>query len=254
MDQNKSQCPKMATTRITSRREEENMKNVKNIVKITATIAILFSFGMVFPTTAVSAQSDRTYQSEDDGFRLQVPQGWVIEDHDNIPQGPNGESAALLCLENEALPGLGGEHNCQAANLTDAIYINIWPDLQSMPEFQNESSSNGIITPTIDDMVALWVRYLQNVSASQIKIVNATDVNEFTKIVNMTYQVVNNAGTLLPFDDYTYNVKAAVMLALSQDRNTGYSIVNALSDHNIYNQTEFSPAVQEVFNSFEILE
>ncbi len=252
MDQNKSQCPKMATTRITSRREEENMKNVKNIVKITATIAILFSFAMVFPTTttAVSAQSpDRTYQSEEDSFRLQVPQGWVIQD-DVI----DFDTIALLCREKDALPGIGGAHNCQAANLTDSIYINIWSDLPSRPEFENESSSNGIITPTIDDMVALWVRYLQNVSASQIKIVNATDVNEFTKIVNMTYQVVNNAGTLLPFDDYTYNVKAAVMLALSQDRNTGYSIVNALSDHSIYNRTKFSPAVQEVFNSFEIIE
>lgn len=251
MDQNKSQCPKMATTRITSRREEENMKNVKNIVKITATIAILFSFAMVFPTTtAVSAQSpDRTYQSEEDSFRLLVPQGWVIQD-DVI----DFDTIALLCPEKDALPGIGGAHNCQAANLTDSIFITRWSDLPSRPEFENESSSNGIITPTIDDMVALWVRYLQNVSASQIKIVNATDVNEFTKIVNMTYQVVNNAGTLVPFDDYTYNVKAAVMLALSQDRNTGYSIVNTLSDHSIYNRTEFSPAVQEVFNSFEILE
>ena len=205
-----------------------------------------------------TGEGGQIYQSEENGFRLQVPEGWVIQDGDDVIDSTTldsgSEDVAVLCPEKDALPGIGGAHNCQAANLTDSIFITRWSDLPSRPEFENESSSNGIITPTIDDMVALWVRYLQNVSASQIKIVNATDVNEFTKIVNMTYQVVNNSGTLLPFDDYTYNVKAAVMLALSQDRNTGYSIVNALSDHSIYNRTEFSPAVQEVFNSFEILE
>lgn len=185
-----------------------------------------------------TGEGGQIYQSEENGFRLQVPEGWVIQDGDDVIDSTTldsgSEDVAVLCPEKDALPGIGGAHNCQAANLTDSIFITRWSDLPSRPEFENESSSNGIITPTIDDMVALWVRYLQNVSASQIKIVNATDVNEFTKIVNMTYQVVNNAGTLLPFDDYTYNVKAAVMLALSQDRNTGYSIVNALSDHSIY--------------------
>lgn len=185
-----------------------------------------------------TGEGGQIYQSEENGFRLQVPEGWVIQDGDDVIDSTTldsgSEDVAVLCPEKDALPGIGGAHNCQAANLTDSIFITRWSDLPSRPEFENESSSNGIITPTIDDMVALWVRYLQNVSASQIKIVNATDVNEFTKIVNMTYQVVNNSGTLLPFDDYTYNVKAAVMLALSQDRNTGYSIVNALSDHSIY--------------------
>lgn len=44
----------MATTRITSRREEENMKDVKNIIKITATFAILFSFFATGVTTTTA--------------------------------------------------------------------------------------------------------------------------------------------------------------------------------------------------------
>jgi hypothetical protein len=225
---------------------------------------ILMSFGMVVNYDAAAQpqqpqQQQGQFESQEGGFRLQVPEGWVIQDGDDIIDSTTldsgSEDVAVLCPEKDALPGIGGAHNCQAANLTDSIFITRWSDLQSRPEFENASSSNnGVITPTTDDMVALWVRYLQNVSASQIKIVNATDVNGFTRIVNMTYQVVNKAGTLLPFDDYTYGVKAAVMLALSQDRNTGYSIVNALSDHNIYNRTEFSPAVKEVFDSFELIE
>jgi hypothetical protein len=49
---------------------------------------------------------------------------WVIEDFDNMPLEPFGEASAILCSENEALPGIGGEYNCLAANLTDSIYIN----------------------------------------------------------------------------------------------------------------------------------
>jgi hypothetical protein len=194
---------------------------------------------------------------------LQVPQGWVIQDEGiTTPSDLSFDTVAMLCLENEALPGIGGRHNCQAANLTDSIFINRWSDLQSMPQFQNESSSdsvfggintnNTIIIPTTDDLVALRIQALQNQSDSQIKIENTTDIDEFTKLVNMTYQSIDRAGTVLPFDDSTYNVKSATMFVLSQDRNTGYYIADNIAADNQTQQ--HSPAVQEVFNSFELLE
>ena len=220
------------------------MKNTKSTVTVKAVVAILFSFAMVFPTTttAVSAQSaDRTYQSEEDSFRLQVPQGWVIQD-DVI----DFDTIALLCQENEALPGIGGTHNCQAANITDGIFISRWPDLQSMPEFQNLSSPI-----TTNDLVALWIQQLQN-DTSRIKIVNNTDIDEFTKFVDTTYIVHSTAGTILPLDDYDYNVTNSNMFVLSQDRNTGYHINRSVSPD--FNETLQSPALQEVFSSFEILE
>jgi hypothetical protein len=108
--------------------------------------SILFSLD-----TAATAQTDRTYQSEEDGFRLQIPQGWVIDYNDiENPLDSNNNIIAMICPENEALPGIGGESNCQAANLTDAIFINRWSDLQSMPEFQNksdDSSCSGVVPP-----------------------------------------------------------------------------------------------------------
>jgi hypothetical protein len=151
----------------------------------------------------------------------------------------------MLCLENEALPGIAGQHNCQAANTTDAIFIIKTSDLQSRPEFQNSSSSDSTIIPTTNDLVALWIEHLQNISSSQIKIENSTDIDEFTKIVSMTSQYFN------------VDVKSRLMFVLSQDRNSGYSIVNN-APHNILlvddnNQTEHSPTVQEVFNSFELV-
>jgi hypothetical protein len=204
---------------------------------------------LVMATTTTAAQSDRIFQSEEGDFRLQIPQGWVIQDHDFIPdQDPNIETMAILCLENEALPALGGGYNCEAAALTDLIVINRWSDLQSMPEFQQSKSSTNITT---NDLVALWIKYLQNNSISQIKIENNTDINEFRKTVDITWQGLETAGTVLPFDDYTYGMKTALMFVLSQDRNTGYMINN---NRLMEDPREQSPVLQEVFNSFELVE
>lgn len=207
----------------------DGMNNSKNFPAIKVAVTILLSFAMVVTLTITLTQEawaqsadNRIFESEEEGFRLQIPQGWVIEDLDNTPFQPYAENIAMLCLENEALPGIGGEHNCQAANFTDAIFINRWSDLQSIPEFQNKSSSsdsafggvssnNTTIIPTTDDLIALRILAMQNQSDSQIKIENK-DVDEFTKLVNMTYQSVDRAGTILPFDDFTYNVKSTTIL------------------------------------------
>jgi hypothetical protein len=69
----------------------------------------------------------------------------------------------------------------------------------------------------------------------------------------MTYTYYSDAGTPFnPYDDYVSDVKRAAMFVLSQDRDTGYAIVNNITDDN--NQTrQHSPAVWEVFNSFEVV-
>jgi hypothetical protein len=124
---------------------------IRRITKIMmAAISAILVVGMMMaslPSTAVIyAQLQQpqpqqgeaeVFESEDDGFRLQIPEGWVIEDVDNMPVDENREDIALLCPENDALPGIGGEYNCLAANYTDAIYISRWPDLQSIPEFED---------------------------------------------------------------------------------------------------------------------
>ena len=204
-------------------------------------------------TTPVLAQTTTPLESEEDGFRLQIPQGWVIEDHDNIsydPSGAGGEDIAMMCLENEALPAIGGNYNCLAANSSDAIIISRWPDLQSLPGFED------VEIATTNDLVALFIQSLQIGNQTRdIRIVNDTDIDEFTKITSMTWTFYENAGTLFnPFDDYTYNVKSLGMFVLSQDRNTGYLVFNNIGIPNLLNMTEHSSAVQEVFNSFELVE
>jgi hypothetical protein len=232
-------------------------KDIIASVKGAAAAILLLSFAMVVTLTTptftamASAQipaADRIFESEEDGFRLQIPQGWVIQDDIRaVHPTTNIEGIAMLCQENEALLGIQGQFNCQAANLTDAIYINRWPDLPSMPEFQNDSE----IIITTNDLVALWIQALQN-DTTDIHIENTTDIDEFTRIVNMAYTYNDKAGTFLPFDDITYGVNSAIMFVLSQDRNRGYIINNNVVTDNQTRQ--HSPAVQEVFDSFEQLE
>jgi len=254
-------------------RTKGTMIRITEITKIIAIISAIVIVGMmmvVMPSLAAATTAyaqlqqpqqqvgQEVFESEDDGFRLQIPQGWVIEDHDNERDSadPNIENLAMLCLENEALPGIGGEHNCQAANYSGAVFISRWPDLQSMPEFQNESSSSNetttttTIIPTTNDLVALWVQYMQSTNqTSDIQIVNTTDVDEFRKIVNMTFTFHDNAGTFLPFDDVTYGARSLLMFVLSEGKNTGYII---LPNNN--QKQQHLPAVQQVFDSFQIVE
>lgn len=237
------------------------MKDSRDTAVFKLTTAILFGFVMVAVVgtttmiTEASAQTtttDRTFESEDGSFRFQIPQGWVVQDGDFTNSSEQSyETVAMLCLESEALPGIGGRHDCQAGNLTDSIFINRFANLKTMPEFQNDSDSNSTIIPTTNDLLALRILALRNDSIGQIGIENNTDINEFTKIVNMTYRGVDTAGTFLPFDDSPVNYKSAAMFVLSQDRNTGYYIANNIIVAD--NQTQHSPAVQEVFNSFELL-
>ena len=216
---------------------------IKSTILLRMILAVVVVAIITTPITAVLAQE--VFESEEDGFRLQVPQGWVIQD-DNINPNPNIEIIAMLCLEDEALPAVGGGYNCEAGKLTDIIYVERWLDLRSRPEFENITSSNYTITT--DDLFALRVQYLyNNASATGIKIENSTDVDEFTKLVNLTYTVHDRVNIFIPVE---VDRKSSQMYVLSQDRNTGYSIVNNLNN----TQTQqHSPAVQEVFNSFEVV-
>ena len=98
-------------------------------------------------------------------------------------------------------------------------------------------------------MLALRIQWLQNnASVFGIKIENSTDIDEFTKLVNMTYTVQVPVNIFFPVE---VDRKSSQMYVLNQDRNTGYVIYNNLNN----TQTQqHSPAVQEVFNSFELIE
>ena len=99
-------------------------------------------------------------------------------------------------------------------------------------------------------MLALRIQWLQNnASTYGIRIQNSTDVDEFTKLVNMTYTVQVPVNILL--SPAEVDRKSSQMYVLNQDRNTGYVIYNNLNN----TQTQqHSPAIKEVFDSFELIE
>ncbi len=171
----------------------------KDSMMLLMTMAIAILMLVVTPITTVVVVAQEVFESEGDGFRLQVPQGWVIQDDNIMSRQQGNEVIAALCLENEALPAVDGGYNCEAAARTDEISIERWPDLQSRPEFENITSSNYTITT--NDLLALRIQWLtNNASVFGIKIENSTDVNEFTKLVNMTYTFQDRVNIFIPVE------------------------------------------------------
>jgi hypothetical protein len=162
-----------------------------------------------------------TFQNIEDGIRLQVPEGWVVQDIDNLhlPNYLTADEAgflllAIICPQQEALPGIGGLYNCEQSNSS----VEIRHDrLGHKPEFEViEDPLN--ITP--DDFLAFMIGEMQGRNYSNIQIVNSTDLAinvtspEGTnttirpvpaKLVEMTYQ-----QSLGPADVRSYSILATI--------------------------------------------
>jgi hypothetical protein len=121
-------------------------------MKTLISVAVMTSLTFFIP----SVYAQQSFESEEHGYRLHIPQGWVIQDEVDITgdTNPNLDIIALLCKENEALPDVGGDYDCQYGELTDRINLNKFIDLQSIPELQNDNSNNTITT---NDLVALEI-------------------------------------------------------------------------------------------------
>jgi K+-transporting ATPase c subunit len=66
---------------------------------LTTILAVVVVIAIITPPiTAVLAQD--VFESQEDGCRLQVPQGWVIQDDNIMSSQPRSEVIATLCLEN----------------------------------------------------------------------------------------------------------------------------------------------------------
>jgi hypothetical protein len=145
-----------------------------------------------------------TFQNTEDGFRLQVPDDWVVQDIDNLHL-PNFRVAneagflimATICPQQEALPVIGGIYNCEQSESSVAI---LHDRLSHRPEFEVIEDPANI---TSDDFLAFIVEEMQGRNYTNIQIINSTDLTiNITspedpnttirtvpgKIVEMTYQ------------------------------------------------------------------
>lgn len=109
-----------------------------------------------FVQAAGTAGSSSTPFTDDSGFSVFLPGGWVGEDIDNTsPSSQSAESQlgygilAIFCPQEQALPQIGGRSSCEPAE--DAAYVFRYKDLGSRPEFASLPSNYEI---TAEDMMA----------------------------------------------------------------------------------------------------
>ncbi len=145
-----------------------------------------------------------TFQNTEDGFRMQVPNDWVVQDIDNLHL-PNFRVAneagflilAIICPQQEALLGIGGMYNCEQSESSVEI---LHDRLSHRPEFEVIEDPANI---TSDDFLEFMVEEMQGRNYTNIQIINSTDLtinitspedpNTTTrivpaKLVEMTYQ------------------------------------------------------------------
>jgi hypothetical protein len=189
-----------------------------------------------------------TFQSTNDSFSVQVPQGWVIQDLNNTGSALLEESTrgygllAQLCPEEEqqqqqvAPPtnargggtttnssssgGGGGTSNCQGAQ--EVIYIIRYPDLDTRIQAASNVTAAATTTNnnmTTDNVLSYHLQKLQEVGYRSMQIVNNTDIR-----LNLTNPQTNETIATVPsrLVEMAYSTNSA-----PNEIRTGYFISTA---------------------------
>jgi hypothetical protein len=146
-----------------------------------------------------------TFENTMDGFRVQVPDGWVVQDIDNqhLPNYLTANEAgflilAIICPQQEAVPINGeGLYSCEQSESS----VEIAQDrLGHRPEFEHIEDPISI---TPNDFLSFILDEMQERNYTNIQIMNSTDITinitrpedpnttirtASAKFVEMTYQ------------------------------------------------------------------
>jgi PKD repeat protein len=182
-----------------------------------------------------------SFQSTEDGIRLNVPEGWVIHDVNNTGSALLEESTqgygilAQLCPQEEQqqqqqqevassnVSGSNDASSCQGSE-GDIIHMVRYPDLDTRLQAANNvttttpATNNNNMT-TIDNILSYHMQKLQEVGYSGIEIVDSTDTT-----VNVTNAQTDQTIAIVPAKnvEITYSTASAP----NQTR-TGYFILTA---------------------------
>ena len=208
----------------------------------------------------------RIFQSNIEGFRIQVPNGWILDDIDNShPINQQREKSfgfgilAILCPQTETLPIIGGGYRC-SDGAEDDVTIVRFTDLKSRPEFAVLAAENKSIT--ISDFVAYYIQFLE-------ERVNFTDTRLAENIdreINVTDPQTNQIIATAPakYVELTYsdssdiwNYRDFYLVVLSNDGNTGYILnptPSAVSPSFLrIPAADLPPEHQQIIDSFELV-
>jgi hypothetical protein len=247
------------------------------------TDAVESELGLTTSSRPAAIHSTTFFQSTDDGFRVQVPDGWIIDDVDNTGSTLSEESTqgyamlALLCLEEEqqeqpTVPSVGGSDDTSSSceeSENDVIFIVRYHDLDDALQVENNVTTTNMTTS--DNILLYNIQKLQEVGYRDIEIVNSTDIT-----VNVTNLQTNETITTVPAKtaEMTYTTPVA-----PDEIRSGYLISTAtdMTPPNLgttkgytifYEGTSLSPAeitigfgslrplpldVRQVFDSFELI-
>jgi hypothetical protein len=233
-------------------------------------LSLLITTTTINSSTHTFAQTSTSnyYENTDDGFRVQVPDGWVIEDIDNtdparLPRALSGDTDLLarLCRSEDALPGIGGTYECGQVDFPDKVTIFRNANLHSRPEFATILRQNKSIT--LLDLVSIQNKdfsgsyerlglYNLRVSNMQDRTVNVinSQTNMTTaqfpaKFVVFTYEQIDTSGNY--GNGMLFN-----LYVLGNNTNTGYSVRN--DGWNAAAPEPSSPDVKQIMDSFELIE
>ncbi|MDQ3909979.1 MAG: hypothetical protein M3232_06200, partial [Thermoproteota archaeon] len=147
-------------------------------------------------TATTTAAAGRTFQSADDSFSIQVPDGWIISDFNNTGFTSSEElrqgyvMLAQLCPGQEQqqriLSNVGGSTNSGSSSIStgndcqrakEVIHIIRYPDLNTRLLANNITTSNDnmMTTTTIDNILSYHLQKLQQVGYRDMEIVNSID-------------------------------------------------------------------------------
>src|SRR5215213_3054013 len=181
-----------------------------------------------------------TFQSTNDSFSIQVPQGWVIQDLNNTGSALLNESSqgygilAQLCPEEEQ-QGAPPTNNASGGSSTDStsnscrgsqeevIYIIRYPDLdtriQAASNVTTTTATSGNNNITTDDIQSYHLQKLQEVGYRSPQILNSTEVR-----LNLTNPQTNETITTVParLVEIAYSTNSA-----PNETRTGYFISTA---------------------------
>jgi plastocyanin len=208
--------------------------------------------------------STKIFQSHIDGIRVQVPNGWVVEDIENTD--PNRQQyekitgaggLAVLCPQAETLPKIGGGYYC-SRGAEDSVTIGRYADLKSRPEFAVLARENKSIT--ISDLLAYHIQFFERLGFTDFRLlenidraVNVTDsqTNQTIATAPAKYVEMSLTNSEGRHSDRDFN-----LFVLGNDGNTGYVLIASVSKSTVFSQTpEKLPSEhQQIFDSLELLQ
>ena len=209
--------------------------NLVTAIEVTAIAVILLAANFIItnaqqelPTSQPAVTQNRItlLQSTNDSFRVQVPEGGVIQDVDNtgsmlleeVTQGYG--ILAQLCPQEQqrALTAACGSLFNRSSTLfeEDIIHILRYPDLDTRLQFAFGVTANNMTT---DNILSYHLKKIEEIGYEVIEIVNSTETT-----VNVTNAQTNETTTTVPAK--TVEMTYTTAFAPNETR-VGYFILTA---------------------------